>query len=136
MIPRNQGSGGFFRQFLFDIIGIRLAQEDDAVGDPADAEQSGGEQIQDAHADAALVEFVGAVEACKQAEEKGDPLVPGLPGGDLRNGGDGRRGLLDSWIYSLVSVIKFGKCSVITTMNIFSVSFFSSTSNICSLYAL
>lgn len=33
-------------------------------------------------------------------------------------------GLLDSWIYSLVSVIKFGKFSVITTMNIFSVSFF------------
>lgn len=50
---------------LCNIIRIRLRQQSHTVHDPAEPKQSGGEQVEDAHADAALVEFMGTIEAQK-----------------------------------------------------------------------
>lgn len=69
--------------FCSDEIRIGLAQENETVCKPAEAEQAERQQIHDAYADSALVKFVSAEEAEEQAEEECDPFVPrpGVPHG-------------------------------------------------------
>lgn len=62
---------------LVDIIGIGLEQQCDAVNQAADTEEAEGEEVQDAHADFALVELMGTECAEEEAEQECDPLVLG-----------------------------------------------------------
>lgn len=58
-------------------IGIGFEEKCNTVDKPADTEQTGGEEIQDAHADLSFVEFMGTKIAQEYAQQEGDPLVLG-----------------------------------------------------------
>jgi hypothetical protein len=58
-----------------NIIGIRLAQKNNAVNEPADPKQTKCEQIENASACFSFVEFVGAQITKEETQEKCDPFV-------------------------------------------------------------
>ena len=67
------------RIVLSYIIGVWLKEEDDAVDQPADAENTTGKQVQNTGSNLALVEFVGADKAQKQTEEECYPFFIRTP---------------------------------------------------------
>ena len=53
-----------------DVIGIGLAEDDNQVDKPADAEQTDSEDIQNSHSNLALVEFMCADKSEEQAKKE------------------------------------------------------------------
>ena len=62
---------------LVDVIGIGLAEQCDAVDQPADAKEAAGKEVQDAHTNFTLIELVGTKCTQEETEQECDPLVLG-----------------------------------------------------------
>ena len=62
---------------LVDVIRIGLAEQCDAVDQPADAKEAAGKEVQDAHTNFTLIELVGTKCTQEEAEQECYPFVFG-----------------------------------------------------------
>ena len=58
------------RYFCLDVVRIRLKKKNDQIDQNTNAEQTGGEQIQNTNTNFALIELVAAKDAEEQAEKE------------------------------------------------------------------